>query len=368
MDRRKAIANDNLEAPGIALPAGHSAPMSAVSTTLATPHLVDRPNGDWQMQLRQAFRRLPDLLAHLQLAPAQLPALRADAMHFPLLVPRAFAARMRPGDPHDPLLWQVLPLAAEARAGQGETLDPVGDKASERSLGMLQKYRGRALLLTTAACAIHCRYCFRQHYDYAASNAARGDWHEVVAAIASDSTIHEVILSGGDPLSLSTERLRRLTDQLRQIPHLRRLRIHTRWPVVLPDRVDRELLDWLGELPWPVTIVVHANHPAEIDAAVSSACQALRRSGAWLLNQSVLLAGVNDDADCLAALSDALQQAGVLPYYLHLLDPVAGAGRFRVGERRGRALIAELRARLPGYLVPRLAREKAGEAAKLVLA
>jgi EF-P beta-lysylation protein EpmB len=275
---------------------------------------------------------------------------------------------MNRGDPRDPLLLQVLPLAEESHAVGGALLDPVGDGASERTPGLLHKYHGRALLLTTAACAIHCRYCFRQNFPYADSNPAQDDWSGVVATLASDASISELILSGGDPLSLGNARLRRLTDQLRAVPGLRRLRLHTRWPVVLPSRVDSGLLSWLSELPWRVTIVIHANHPAEIDAEVDTACAQLRTAGALLLNQSVLLAGINDEAPILQALSERLHDAGVLPYYLHLLDPVIGAQRFAVDETSGRALIATLRARLPGYLVPRLAREIAGEASKRVLA
>lgn len=366
MTGRQTIANDNVEASHRARP--HclpDAPMNRPVAASSAPVAVQAE--DWRLQWRQAFRSLPELLAYLALDPASL-ALPANAPRFPLRVPRAFAARMRPGDANDPLLRQVLPLALEARRRSGEILDPVGDRASEQAPGLLHKYRGRALLLTTAACAVHCRYCFRQHYDYAASNAAADDWAPAVAAIAADPSIEEIILSGGDPLSLDTPRLRRLSDRLAGLPQIRRLRLHTRWPVVLPDRVDHALLDWLASLPWPVTIVIHANHPAEIDASVIAACQALRRSGAQLLNQAVLLAGINDSTDILAELSHSLQLAGVLPYYLHLLDPVVGAAHFRVGERRGKALIRQLRARLPGYLVPRLARERAGEAAKQVLA
>ncbi len=335
-----------------------------ISLTL-DPHLPAVPS--WQEALRLAFRRLPDLLDYLQLTPAQLPPLHTSDPAFPLLVPRSYAARMSKGDPRDPLLLQVLPLAEEAHAVAGALLDPVGDAASERAPGLLHKYHGRALLLTTAACAVHCRYCFRQNFPYADSNPAQDHWSGVTAALAADPSISELILSGGDPLSLGTARLRRLTDQLRALPALRRLRLHTRWPVVLPARIDPALLAWLSELPWTVTVVIHANHPAEIDAEVSAACAQLRSAGALLLNQAVLLAGVNDNAGVLQALSERLHDAGVLPYYLHLLDPVVGAQRFAVDEAQGRALIASMRARMPGYLVPRLARELAGEVSKRVL-
>jgi EF-P beta-lysylation protein EpmB len=326
------------------------------------------PIPTWQAELREAFRSLPELLDYLALETDQLPPLAIPSGHFPLLVPRSYAARMRRSDPTDPLLRQVLPLAAEAHPSAAALLDPVGDAASERAPGLLQKYSGRALLLTTAACAIHCRYCFRQHFPYADSNPARDDWRGVADALSADPQLSELILSGGDPLSLSNERLSRLSERLRPLPQLQRLRLHTRWPVVLPNRVDPPLLAWLADLPWTVTIVIHANHPAEVDAEVMAACRRLRGSGALLLNQSVLLAGVNDDAKVLAQLSESLHAAGVLPYYLHLLDPVAGAEHFNVDQSRGEALIAAMRARLPGYLVPRLAREVAGETSKRVLA
>ena len=327
----------------------------------------DQP-GSWQRQLQQAIRRLPQLLEELSLSAADFEQPPLADSHFPLLVPRAYLARMRRADPNDPLLLQVLPAAAELIDQAGFSTDPVADRAAESASGVLRKYSGRALLITTGACAIHCRYCFRRHFPYAEAAAAKNDWADSAAAIAADPSISEVILSGGDPLSLSTEKLRRLSDRLSPIAHLRRLRLHTRWPIVLPDRVDEPLGQWLQSLPWPVTMVVHANHPQEIDHQVASACQRLRDSGVQLLNQAVLLAGINDDADALQELSERLHEAGVIPYYLHLLDRVAGASHFLTSDRQGLVLIEELRRRLPGYLVPRLARETPGHHSKQVLA
>jgi EF-P beta-lysylation protein EpmB len=229
---------------------------------------------------------------------------------------------------------------------------------------VIRKYRGRALLVATGACAVHCRYCFRRHFPYAGETAAAEGWREAVAAIGADTSIDEVILSGGDPLALATPKLAELTDALAAIPHLRRLRIHTRLPIVLPERVDAPLLAWLRTLPWPVAVVVHANHANEFDGAVDAAMAALRDAGATLLNQAVLLRGVNDSADALAELSGRAFAAGVLPYYLHQLDRVAGTAHFEVPDARARELHAALAARLSGYLVPRLVREVPGDTGK----
>jgi EF-P beta-lysylation protein EpmB len=320
----------------------------------------------WKHLLREAFRDVDALLACLGLSRSDV-ALAEDTP-FPLLVPRGFAARMRQGDAADPLLLQVLPVAAEGEGAPGWLLDPVGDLKATRGPGLIHKYRSRVLLIATASCAVHCRYCFRRHFPYSEELAARDQWSAAVAEIAADPTISEVILSGGDPLSLATPKLRELTDALAAIPHVRRLRIHSRWPIVLPQRVDTELLAWLRQLPWPVVVVVHANHAREFDADVGVALRALRAAGATLLNQSVLLRGVNDTAAALRDLSLALGDHGVIPYYLHLLDRVVGAAHFEVELARARRLIRQLRADLPGYLVPRLAREDAGAASKTVLA
>jgi EF-P beta-lysylation protein EpmB len=322
----------------------------------------------WQRELAAAVEDPAELCRLLGLAPAV--ALGADtAPHgFRLRVPRGYVARMRPGDPADPLLRQVLPQAAELIERAGYCSDPLGEAASRRAPGLLHKYQGRVLLLTTAACAVHCRYCFRREYPYEGSQT-QGPWlAEALALIGQDESIEEVILSGGDPLTLGTPRLQRLTDTLRQVPHLRRLRIHTRTPIVLPERVDAPLCEWLASLPWPVAVVLHANHAQEIDGSVRAAMHELRHAGATLLNQAVLLAGVNDSLAALKELSAALWEAAILPYYLHLLDPVRGTGHFEVNEARARELMAELAACLPGYLVPRLVRESAGENAKRVIA
>lgn len=318
----------------------------------------------WQQAWRDAVRDPRELLTLVGLEPAALAISDAAAAQFPLRVPRGFVARMRRGDPADPLLRQVLPLDDEMQPVPGFTADAVGDGAARAGRGLIRKYRGRALLVATGSCAINCRYCFRRHFPYAEETAAAAGWREAIDAIAADAGIDEVILSGGDPLSLATTKLAQLTDALAAIPHLRRLRIHSRLPVVLPERIDAELLAWLQSLPWPVTVVLHANHANEFDRGVDAALAAVRAAGATLLNQAVLLHGVNDSEDALAALSERGFEAGVLPYYLHQLDRVAGAAHFEVPDARALELHAALRRRLSGFLVPRLVREVAGDASK----
>ena len=321
----------------------------------------------WQQLWRDAVRDPHALLALLGLDPQALGVSEQAATQFALRVPRGFVARMRHGDPHDPLLRQVLPIDAELRRVPGFALDAVGDAAAKKADGVIQKYRGRALLVATGSCAVHCRYCFRRHFPYAEETAARDGWREAVAAIAADPDIDEAILSGGDPLSLVTSKLVELTEALAAIPHLKRLRIHSRLPVVLPERVDAPLLAWLRALPWPVAFVIHANHANEFDASVDAALAQLRGTGAQLLNQAVLLRGVNDSVAALAALSERSFAAGVLPYYLHQLDKVEGVAHFEVDDATARALHKALAARLSGYLVPKLVREIPGDTGKRAL-
>lgn len=336
--------------------------MIAASSTANQPEAALGAT-DWQRALAAAISDPRELLAALDLPLDDVTAARLSARTFPLRVPRGFVQRMRRGDPLDPLLLQVLPLGAEQEQAPGFVFDPVQDLAHRAAPGLLHKYHGRALLITTGACAVHCRYCFRRHFPYA-DEAAGSQWQHALAQLQADTSIEEIILSGGDPLSLSDQRLQRLSDDLRRIPHLRRLRLHTRYPIVLPERVNGRLLQWLRSLPWPVVVVMHANHGNEIDETVVRACRGLRDSGATLLNQAVLLARVNDSTDALVDLSEKLFAAGVLPYYLHLLDRVQGAAHFEVAESRGRELLRQVRARLPGYLVPQLVREVAGEPSK----
>ncbi|MBS0432136.1 MAG: EF-P beta-lysylation protein EpmB [Proteobacteria bacterium] len=335
---------------------------------IAVPAPVAQPRAlpDWRQSLREAVTDARELLALLGLE-SLAGRLPGDDAGFALRVPRGFVARMRHGDPRDPLLLQVLPQLAERADVPGFVADAVGDLAARSAHGVLQKYAGRALLIASGSCAVNCRYCFRRHFPYAEEIAAAAGWREALAQVRADAGVREVILSGGDPLVLSTAKLAEFGSALAAIPHVETLRIHSRVPVVLPERVDDEFCAWLAGLPLRRVVVLHVNHANEIDGSVRSACARLRAAGAILLNQSVLLAGINDNADRLAALSDRLFDCGVLPYYLHQLDPVRGAAHFAVDDPRASGLIEALRARLPGYLIPRLVREIAGAASKMPL-
>ncbi len=309
---------------------------------------------DWRDELRGASLDASGLLAALGL-PADL---AAPVAGFPLRVPAGFVARMRHGDPDDPLLRQVLPVAAEHDDVPGFGSDPCRDLDAVATPGLLQKYRGRALVVTTGACAIHCRYCFRRAFPYA--DQAEADPSRLAAALAAMPDVEELILSGGDPLTLSDRRLAALVDAADRVPQLRRLRLHTRVPVALPSRITEALCALLSASRHDVAVVIHANHPNEFDDAVDAALARLRAHGCTLLNQAVLLRGVNDDVDTLATLGTRLFAAGVLPYYLHMLDRAAGTAHFEVPEARALELHQALAARLPGYLVPRLVREVPG--------
>ncbi len=318
----------------------------------------------WKRELATAITRPDGLLDALDLDRSLLPAARAASKGFRLLVPRGYVALMEHGNPEDPLLRQVLPLADELQAPRGFGADPVGDRAALCSPGLLQKYPGRALLLVTGACAIHCRYCFRRHFAYGEDCALPDRAAGAIARLSQDPSVSEVILSGGDPLMLDDLALAALIDELASIAHLRRLRVHTRLPIVLPSRVTDELCRTLSASRLTPIVVVHANHAREVSEQSGRALKSLRDAGAFLLNQSVLLRGVNDCGDRLAALSEALFVCGVLPYYLHMLDRVRGAAHFELDEPAALRLMDQLRVRLPGYLVPRLVREVAGRPCK----
>lgn len=329
--------------------------------------LPSRQPPAWQQALQDAVSDPAELLRLLGLGPEWLEPARAAARRFPLRVPRGFVDRMRRGDARDPLLLQVLPLGAELDDVPGYVTDPVGDLAAKAGPGLLHKYEGRALLVTTGACAIHCRYCFRRHFPYEDENASRAGFAPALDAIRADASIREVILSGGDPLTLNDRRLTLLWQGIAAIPHVRRVRIHTRLPVVLPERIDRAFLEAWSAVPLQKVVVVHANHANEIDGTVRAAIAGLRAAETTVLNQAVLLRGINDRVADLVALSEALFEAGALPYYLHLLDRVAGAAHFDLPAATAQQLAADLAARLPGYLVPRLVREEPGAPAKTVL-
>ena len=316
----------------------------------------------WSQDLADAVTDVRALLARL--------GLRGDDVdldpRFPVRVPLPFLERMRPGDPNDPLLRQVLPLAIENDHVPGYVDDPLEEAVAERSPGLIQKYRGRALLIATPTCAVHCRYCFRREFPYGAHQQDVS--FPSLAVVEGDPSISELILSGGDPLMLKDAVLGRLVARLDRIAHLARLRIHTRLPVVIPRRVTPALVDMLRGSRLRVVVVLHVNHPNEIGGDLPDALRRLAGSGCTLLNQSVLLAGVNDDEDVLVDLSERLFAHGVLPYYLHLADAVRGTAHFDVGSARATALMESIARRLPGYLVPRLAREVPGLPYKEIVA
>jgi EF-P beta-lysylation protein EpmB len=322
---------------------------------------------DWRESLRGAVREPAELARLLELPEASLAAAYPDSSSFPLLVPREFVARMQKGDPDDPLLRQVLPSGMEAIASAGFGPDPLAEQPLAAH-GLIRKYAGRALLIATGACPVHCRYCFRREFPYSEQTAARDGFAPALAAIADAGDATEVILSGGDPLALGNARLGRLLAAIEAIPAIRSLRIHTRFPIVLPSRVDAGLVRLIAATRLDTVIVVHANHPAEIDATVVAAAARLRGAAQLLLNQAVLLRGVNDAVPTLIALGERLVHAGIAPYYLHLLDRVSGTAHFEVDEKTAVALIAAMRERAPGYLVPKLVRDRAGELSKTPVA
>lgn len=302
------------------------------------------------------------------LSPSVAVAAGRAEIGFPLLVPRTYLARIRPADPRDPLLLQVLPEEHELGSPPGFMPDPLGEARTTRTHGLLRKYRGRALMVATGGCAVHCRFCFRRCFPYPEVPEVPRRWEPALSEIAADRSIREVILSGGDPLTLEDALLAHLAGRLAQIPHVRRLRLHSRVPIVIPQRVTDQLLAWLRGTRLTPVVVVHVNHPAEIDERVAIALGRLVDAGVPVLSQSVLLRRINDRIDVLAELCQRLVELRVMPYYLHQLDRVAGAAHFEVAESTGVELIEELRARLPGYAVPRYVRETPGEPNKRLLA
>ena len=312
----------------------------------------------WQWLLGNSVTDITQLVGALGLPDM------AVASDFPVLVPLPYLSRIEPGNPNDPLLLQVLPTHAELAGPPGYVEDPLDEQMHSPLPGLLHKYHGRVLVVVSGACGINCRYCFRRHFPYQDFQPDTARWQDIARYIVGDPSINEVILSGGDPLVLSDKRLAWIAGLLAGIDHVETLRIHTRLPIVIPQRVCDALVGWLKESRLRVVVVMHSNHPRELDDEVAAACRRLAQAGATLLNQSVLLKGVNDDTDTLVELSRRLSRVGVLPYYLHLLDPVKGAAHFEVEESVARRLVSEAANRLPGYLVPRLVREVPGAPAK----
>jgi len=314
----------------------------------------------WRQVQRQNFTCWKKLTEFLQLDPAHFPDILKDSK-FPLNLPIRLAQKIQKNSWNDPILLQFLPLEKEKDVVAGFKTDPVGDLEARQSSKLLKKYQGRALLVCTSSCAMNCRFCFRQNYDYETQDKT---FAEEIELIRQDSTLSEIILSGGDPLSLSNEVLGSLIKKLDVIPHLERLRFHTRFPIGIPERIDEEFLSLVEQIRMQVFFVIHSNHPSELDAQVISALKKIQKLGIPVLNQAVLLRGVNDSVATLKALCEKLAANGILPYYLHQLDRVQGAAHFEVSEEEGRMLIAQLTEQMSGYAVPKYVKEEAGEPSK----
>ncbi|MDD2801030.1 MAG: EF-P beta-lysylation protein EpmB [Methylococcales bacterium] len=324
-------------------------------------------NKNWQQQLSEAFNSIDDLCHYLHLPIDALPVSNVAATNFPIRVPLSFAACMEKGNPDDPLLKQVLPTQEELIAYPGFNNDPVGDLKATAQTGVIHKYHGRVLLINTGSCAINCRYCFRRNFPYSELQLSKQSELAAINYIRQDRSLSEVILSGGDPLLLNDARLAKLLEQLDDIEHIKRIRIHSRLPIVLPARITDEFIKTLQKSSKQIVIVVHCNHANEINNRVITAFNTLKAHGITLFNQSVLLKGVNDQVDTLCALSEKLFHHGVIPYYLHLLDKAAGTGHFEISETQAVELIKEVQATLPGYLVPKLVKEVAGQNSKQIV-
>lgn len=317
----------------------------------------------WRKVQRQNFSRIEPLADFLELSPENRQKLLAKP-RFPLNLPLRLAEKIKKNTLDDPILRQFVPLQEELASTPGFVADPVQDQQFRKAKKLLHKYKRRALLISTSACAMHCRYCFRQNFPYETEDKG---FDEELSLIRQDSTLSEIILSGGDPLSLSDSTLSSLLHSLEEIPHLTRIRFHTRFPLGIPERIDSSFLNLLGSVSKQLFFVIHCNHPAELDAEVIAALKKIQRLGIPVLNQSVLARGVNDDEKTLLALSETLIDHGILPYYLHQLDPVAGAGHFALPEGRGPELIRFIQENLSGFGVPRLVREEPGKPSKTFL-
>jgi L-lysine 2,3-aminomutase len=321
----------------------------------------------WQKILAQAISDPAELCRILELDPDIISGCERSEQQFRMRVPTGFVSRMEKGNPHDPLLLQVLPLAIEMQTVSGFNQDPVGELSASPVSGLLHKYHGRVLLTLTGACAVNCRYCFRRHYPYDEKVPGLSQWEAALDYIAADSSITEVILSGGDPLIVKDQQLAQLITSLEKITHLKTLRIHTRLPIMIPERMTKTLIDLLKQSRLRAVMVLHSNHANEIDDSVSTAIVKCQDAGLIVLNQAVLLKNVNDSVDALVQLSERLFEVGVLPYYLHVLDPVAGAAHFDIDKEKAKQLVGAMSDRLPGYLVPKLVQEIEGLGAKQLL-
>ena len=321
----------------------------------------------WQTDLSQCITSLSELLAELEIDAAQLVSCQRATAQFALRVPRPFVERMRKGDPNDPLLTQVLPVSAEMQLDPAYSPDPLEESSHNPIAGIVHKYRHRLLLIVSPACAINCRYCFRRHFPYQENRQSKAQWQQALNYIANNRDINEVIFSGGDPLAANDQFLGWLTEQIAAIPHIKRLRIHSRLPVVIPSRINKSFLRWATASRFKPIMVLHINHSNEINKDVAHAIERLLNAGIKVLNQTVLLKGVNDCAETLAALSEKLYDCAVTPYYLHLLDPVQGASHFDIPADRANQIYRELQNTVPGFLLPKLVREIPGELSKTIV-
>ena len=320
---------------------------------------------NWQDILATGFSSAKDLLDFLQLS--EVPSCNKSEQEFVTRVPLGFAKRMQVGNPNDPLLLQVLAKPEEQLVAKDYSKDPLLERQKNPLAGLIHKYHGRVLLTVTGACAINCRFCFRRHFPYSENNPGRAGWQQTFAYIKNNPDIHEVILSGGDPLLAPDSLLEYLITEISKISHVNTLRIHTRIPVVLPERINSSLLAILASMRLNLVVVLHCNHPQELNADVAKACGALKGVGAHLLNQAVFLRGVNADLVTLESLSHKLFAYNVLPYYLHLLDKTQGTQHFAIPNSRALAIYKELQGKLSGYLLPKLVTEEPGKLSKTLI-
>lgn len=324
-------------------------------------------NTTWQQLLSHTINDSQQLIDLLGLPQDYLEGANTGAAEFSLKAPLPYLRKIKKGDINDPLLRQILPLEAETDKISGYVTDPLAEMNANHRDGLIHKYKGRVLIILTGACAINCRYCFRRHFPYQENRLGPAQWQQVLEYLSNDDSISEVIFSGGDPLATSDERLQRMITDLESIPHLKRLRIHTRLPIVIPQRITNAFTAILQQSRFDTVMVLHANHPNEIDREISHIVSRLKAANVTVLNQSVLLKGVNDCVETLRELSEKLFHSGVLPYYLFTLDPVQGAAHFNVSDKQALKLFTELQTLLPGYLVPKLAREIPDRPSKTLL-
>jgi EF-P beta-lysylation protein EpmB len=322
---------------------------------------IQAPN--WRQKMRQNFTRIEPLIQFLELDERKQQKILKNPK-FILNLPMRLAEKIPKNTLDDPILKQFLPTLDETAVTEGFVQDPVGDSAARCGKKLLHKYQGRVLLVCTSACVMHCRYCFRQNFDYEVKEKL---FAQELEYISKDPSIHEVILSGGDPLSLSDDVLQELLFKIEAMPHIKRIRFHTRFPVGIPERIDDSFLDIVSYLKKQLYFVIHCNHPNELGEDLFEAMDQLRSLGVIVMNQAVLLKGINDDAETLCTLFETLSDRGVLPYYLHQLDRVQGAAHFEVCPEKGKQLIAQISASLPGYAVPKYVQEIAGKTGKSVI-